>query len=294
MSFTRSPSGLSNLHIFYNVDLIIFTEGGDKTYTIEEINEGKYNETAVDIKFWNTILSVNNFQRKFQLRAIGSKTASNNICEQIINGELKNVAVARDRDLDDFFDTKFTSPFILYTKGYSWENDVYLKDLTLEQIESLIFTSPIPAQAKLIVDKVYTEFEKIGKRLAKVELIFRLNNIKFISDCTGERFFNPKNIPYIINEEQIFIHLKQKKAKLSRPIYLNDFPQELCPYLNNYGKLLESLSITTITYVCKKFGNHKSMPKDIIVANMIEKFSKKLKSSRDEYYFQLVRELEAA
>ena len=58
MSFTRTNAGLSNLALFYSVDLIVFTEGGEQSFSFDEVNEGRFNKTSVDIKFWCNIILV--------------------------------------------------------------------------------------------------------------------------------------------------------------------------------------------------------------------------------------------
>jgi hypothetical protein len=291
MSFTRTRSGLSNLHLFYDSDLIVFTEGGTQTFTLQEIEEGKYNSHSIDIKFWKNIFDINGLEKKVSFRAIGSKTASKSICEKIVNGEIQNIVVVKDRDLDEYVDTIYTSPFILYTKGYSWENDVFIKDLTHEQIESMLLTAETPEGVNSIIDKAFNDFKRIGKNLAKLEIMFRKNGIKFISNMNGERFFNTKTHA-VINKEQFFQVLKEKKVLLDKPRMTTFSGPTICPFMTNYGKLLEALSITVITYICKRFCNIKSIPKDVITISMIERFANKIKRVKDEYYFNLVTNLQ--
>ncbi|QOY51189.1 hypothetical protein [Candidatus Sulfurimonas baltica] len=293
MSFTRTRSGLSNLHLFYDSDLIVFTEGGTQTFTLQEIEEGKHNTYSVDIKFWKNIFDINGLEKKVSFRAIGSKTASKSFCEKIVNGEIHNIVVAKDRDLDEYVDTIYTSPFILYTKGYSWENDVFIKDLTHEQIENMLLTAETPEEVNSIIDKAFNDFKRIGKNLAKLEIMFRKNGVKFISNMNGERFFNAKTHA-VINKEQFFQVLKEKKVLLDKPRMTTFSGPNICPFMTNYGKLLEALSMTVISYICKRFCNIKSIPKDIIITSMIERFANKIKRVRDEYYFNLVTNLQNA
>ena len=51
MAFTRTSSGLTNLAQFHGVEFIVYTEGGDKSYTLEEVINGKFNKSSIDIKF---------------------------------------------------------------------------------------------------------------------------------------------------------------------------------------------------------------------------------------------------
>ena len=55
MAFTRTKSGLSNLAQFHGADVILFTEGGVQSFTFEDVCNGRFNEAAIDIKFWSAI-----------------------------------------------------------------------------------------------------------------------------------------------------------------------------------------------------------------------------------------------
>jgi len=293
MSFSRTASGLSNLHLFYSVDLIIFTEGGERSFTIEDVEKGNYNHISADIKFWKYVLSANNFSKKVQFRAIGSKTICKLICHRIVSGEVKNVAVAMDRDLDEYFEEIFESPFILYTKGYSWENDVFTKDITYKQITSMLLMDDMPEKVKNTIDQAYQNFEKVGYKLIKLEIIFRTYGIKFISDVRGEKFFNGNKCIFI-DKKQIKHLLDDKKKELPRPIYLERSFKISNFYLSIYGKLLKSFSLSVIHYICRKYTNIKSIPSDLIVSAMIERFGYKIKNKKDIYYFNLVERLKLA
>jgi len=292
MSFTRTNSGVSNMRLFYDADIVIYTEGGSSSFSISEVEDGKFNSHSVDIKFWNGVLKANNFNKKVQFKAIGSKTASQAITKKILNGDVKNIAIAKDRDLDQFSQELIDSPFILYTKGYSWENDVFAKELTLAQIESMILEANIPEEVISIVDISYNNFRVVGKSLVKLEILFRSRGVGFICDMNGERFFK-KNSPYI-DTNQVLNIINEKKQLVERPLISGLKLKNICPFMNNYGKLIEALSISVISCVCRKFSDNKSIPKQIIESAMIERFSQKLIKEKDHYYSELVQRLQSA
>jgi len=293
MLFTRTNSGLSNLHLFYDADMVIFTEGGSTSFSIEDAEDGKHNKHSVDIKFWSHILSSNGYDKKVEFRALGSKTASNSLCEKILTNEIKNAAVARDRDLDEYLGKLMDSPFILYTKGYSWENDVFVKESTIDQVRSMLLSGSVPQEILDAIENAYKEFGIYGRNLAKLEIIFRLNGMPFISDLNGERFFNVKKVASI-DKKQVAAVLSEKKKNLRRPVKIRTRMNNICPFFNNYGKLLESLSINIISYFCKKYAGYKSIPKQMLVSAMMERFAQKISLHRDGYYFSIVNNLSLA
>ncbi|WP_218395711.1 hypothetical protein [Alteromonas lipotrueae] len=295
MSFTRTNSGMSNLALFYSSEVIIYTEGGNKSFSTEEVEQGQYSNKSTDIKFWSAIFENSTFNKKVHFRALGSKTASKSICEKIIAGQINNTIVARDRDLDGLCPNSelYDSPFILYTKGYSWENDVYVEQFTTEQIKSMILEQDLPEEISELIRDSYNKYVSIGSRLLKLDLIFRDQNKKFLTEVNGERFFNPKNSAYI-DKKQIASFIKQKKADLTRPVSSEVNLSNICPIMNNYGKLLCSLSLNIINFICKKYSDYKSIPKQIIEANMIDRFRLKHQSEAVPYYSELIGKLVSA
>ena len=54
MSFRRSNRGISNQHMFHDVDLIVFVEGGI-SYSKEDVYNGKFNDESIDTIFWRKV-----------------------------------------------------------------------------------------------------------------------------------------------------------------------------------------------------------------------------------------------
>lgn len=292
MSFTRTRSGLSNLALFFKVDYIVYTEGGNVSYSFADVLDGKFNDNSVDIKFWHVIFNKHGFNKKVYFRALGSKSSLKEICNRITSGDISNVIVTLDSDLDEFIGTKFDSPFILYTRGYSWENDVYHPDLVKDQIESFVLTAEFPEEYLEIIKQVYQNFEHHASRLLKIEIMFRKNNLKFITDCNGERFINGKSIPKL-HIDQMLRLLVERKGRLIRPVEMPEIPLETCPIRYSYGKLQEALGLALIYYIASILSGIKSFPKNMIVASMIERYKNRLNHIEDKYYSDIIGRLKA-
>ncbi|GGK79333.1 hypothetical protein [Amphritea balenae] len=293
MSFTRTSSGLTNNSLFYGVDLIIYTEGGNKSYTADEVLRGAGSEQSVDIKFWSNVLVKHGLTSNIKFKALGSKTCAKEICRLLSEGEIENVAVAVDSDLDDFIGVKIDSPFVLYTKGYSWENDVYRNDLVKDQIESLIFKNGLEERYKYIVDKAFCDLGSKSKTLINVEIMFRLNGVKLITACNGERFFDSRRNPSF-NRKQLSRLIRDNKEQLARPIFVPEYDNNLCSFRYCYGKLVEAMSISLISYICRTMAGFGALPKEFIVAAMIERYARSLEVNKDPYYQAMVNRMLAA
>ncbi|WP_301584568.1 DUF4435 domain-containing protein [Halomonas alkaliantarctica] len=287
MSFTRTSSGLSNLAIFHDVDYILFTEGGETSFSLENVKKGFFNRESVDIKFWSKVLSKHGCNARVEFRALGSKTASKEICDLIEKGKVKNVIVALDSDLDGVLGVKYQSPYIFYTRGYSWENDVYNIDLVKEQVESFILSDRIPQECKVLIDELYSEIERLAPRLMRMEVIFRQNSMRFITDLSGERLISRNSIPKI-NINQIMNVLEEKKVNLDRPVRVACKLNGFCSFSFCYGKLVEALAMSLLSYIAKTFARIKSLPKELMITLMIDRYSNRKGHNEDLYYEEMV------
>lgn len=290
MSFIRTRSGISNLHLFYGAEVVVFTEGGEQSLSLSEVDEGSRNTKSVDVKFWRDVLRVNGFDVKSEFRPVGSKKTLKQLCERVVSGEVDNVVVAMDRDMDGMLGRTFDSPRILYTKGYSWENDAFSQDLTKSQIDAMMMLVENPEEIEEGINKVYEDFKKIGRHLIVLEFVFRRKGVRFLSGFNGERFFNSKRSPFI-DKVQVHSVLREKKNEIDRPVINAVRRFDVCPLMGVYGKLVMALSMTVVNYVCRIYGGVKSIPQEFLVCSMLERFVLKISDNPDDYYSHIARAL---
>lgn len=290
MIFSRTSSGLSNMARFYNADLIVFTEGGTNSFSSQEALDGNFNINSVDIKFWSTALKKYGLDNKLHFRALGSKTSAEELALKVANLEIRNVLVARDSDLDDYFNRKIDSPFVLYTYGYSWENDAWHKDSVVAQLEVFNMSIHLPAPCLESIYKFFSDFNRYARRLLLLELIYRKNGLEFITSCTSEQFINSRSRP-MLKMNALFRLIQENKEKVIRPAK-NDIVFNLQDAVRFcYGKLYECLAYSALCYVSKTYLGIKSIPKAIIIPAMIERFSSLRNDEIDQYYQIMVERL---
>src|SRR5665213_77182 len=131
MSFQHSPAGLSNLHIFSRVDAIVFVEGGESR-SIADVRSGKFDSISSDVAFWQRCFSELGPPIKLQFRAVGAKPTLLDLAREVAQG-VTGVYVAMDRDFDHLMGQAIRAPGVLYTFGYSWENDVWT-EMVIEEV----------------------------------------------------------------------------------------------------------------------------------------------------------------
>lgn len=134
--FRRTMSGLSNQHLFFDVDLVVFTEGGE-SYNKEDVYANKYTEETEDVIFWKNIFKRFIEGKKIKFKSVGSKTTVKEIAIDIIDGQISTVMVAMDNEFDEILNKRIEHPNIFYTYGYSWENDIWNHNVVKAVIEEL-------------------------------------------------------------------------------------------------------------------------------------------------------------
>jgi len=117
MSFERTSSGLSNAHLFHSVDFVVYVEG--------KYEENNSDLASHDQYFWRSVAENVMPAKTFKFISRGSKVNLLSIATEIISGNISNTLVALDRDYDLECNNFLCHPRVIYTYGYSWENDVW-------------------------------------------------------------------------------------------------------------------------------------------------------------------------
>lgn len=157
-AFTRTPAGLSNQHLFYGVDLIIYLEGGEETFTKDQVYDGSFNDESLDEIFWKLLFAKLKVKEKVKFKPVGSKTTILQIADDIVSDKLKSVMVAMDSEFDQVEGKHLNHESVHYTFGYSWENDIWNIDIVVELIETL-------TAQNVDVDAIKENFDEFAKNI---------------------------------------------------------------------------------------------------------------------------------
>ncbi|MDD5180061.1 MAG: DUF4435 domain-containing protein [Gallionellaceae bacterium] len=106
--FTRTPSGQNNQALFYGVDRVVYVEGdGD------------------DQAFWTEVFrAFSSNGRSYKFKSVGSRSTVEEYAELIIGNKSGNCVAIIDSDYEALKSTLFNWPNVIYTYGYSYENDL--------------------------------------------------------------------------------------------------------------------------------------------------------------------------
>lgn len=274
MSFTRTDSGISNLHIFLGVDCVVYVEGG-KSYNYEEVAAGGHSTESFDIQFWQSIFKIFKPSLRCTFRAIGSKLTLLLLAEKIRSGEISNIYVAMDRDFDNYKGSLINAKNVLYTFGYSWENDA-CQLVTIE--EAFYMLCPLCRQANNVhslISTILNDCEQSLRWPVYADLLLCLNESSLFPRDHPESIISilSNNRPAVNRVQLSTLIASKKHLPLSVKIPTG---LRLKPLVDCFGHLMFCYSYRIITYFIKTFTSMSSLPKDYATAALIRAFSDKL------------------
>ncbi|MDF3079166.1 MAG: hypothetical protein K0S09_3055 [Sphingobacteriaceae bacterium] len=271
-SFRRTNSGLNNQHLFYDVDLIVFLEGGKTSYNKTQVYAGNYSKETEDIIFWKNIFSKFKSGKKIKFKSVGSKTTIKEIAVDIIDGKITTVMVAMDNEFDEILNQRINHPNVYYTYGYSWENDVWNQNVIKSVIEELtaikIDNSDIEANMTEFVSKI--------KLAVYSDAYLSKYNSSFFPRQTGYMFCvecNPIDLPSIKDAEIEKKIVEKGITKRKATLFGNRYSIDTLKFC--FGHFLSDYSCQLITHYIKKRHSLSNIPRDIIYRMGIKKYFEK-------------------
>lgn len=285
MAFVRTSSGLKNQHLFHNVDYVVFVEGG-KSFTKVEIDQGNYNPESVDTVFWNKILDRYKSESKFKFKAIGSKTAVLQVAKDIINNNLTTIYAAMDQEFDTILGKLYKHDNILYTFGYSWENDVWNENV----IHSIICASSAKELNITDVVKPFTRFLKEIKFSVYSDGYLFSKGSSFIPRPTNHLKMIDCMIstPPCVKKSEVESLIESKGIVKSR-VYSYGSRKNICCRTHSYGHLLGDVSKLLIKHILKARYNITGLGDEIIRRMAINIFLNFLPVHIDNHYKQIIK-----
>lgn len=170
MSLRRTASGLATMHIFYRADKVVFCEGGKAVSSLAALLAGEGVDTSLDILFWTKIKEMLGAKKSYHFKSVGSKSLLSSIAYDVVEGNFSTIVVCRDLDFDAFLDRRQSHSCLLYTHGYSWENDVCRPEVAGRVLSSYLPSdAATEASVKLLVEKI-TAVSRRLVRLCEIDL----------------------------------------------------------------------------------------------------------------------------
>ncbi len=273
MNFRRTDFGISNLHLFLGVDAVVFVEGGETTYTVEEMSQGLHNPQADDLKYWQIVFTTLAGQKTFHFRAVGSKRTIKDLARLIIAGQVKHILVAMDRDLDHHTGSLPTGAGVLSTLGYSWENDVWTSKVVFATFKKFNTSPQTENQVEKLIEQEFTNARAKLKYCVRADAILSSNKLDPLPRDKLEKILRPvKDGAPIVSLEAAKSVVRVRRLK-TRPARLNGPKVKPDTLRDCYGHLLATLGYHLLVHVLRKFCGITVAPRQLLVPAAIDAFA---------------------
>jgi hypothetical protein len=279
MTFQRTPSGLSNLHVFLNVDAIVFVEGG-VSRTLHEVQSGEFDNESDDIPFWQKCFAELGPRLTLQFRAVGSKPTLIAIAQQVADGVVTGVYVAMDRDFDPLLGLAITAPRVLYTFGYSWENDVWRQAVIEEVFYTLCGVCRYTVKISQIIATSFARFERDIRWTTYGDFLCVKHGIPLLPRRSPQRVMTEaRTSAPAINRTALHLCIREAKAKRTGAMSAG-VRIKTDPLLDCCGHVVGAFGYSLLVYLFKKFCKGTTYPRHLMDSVAIDKFFERIRSGQ--------------
>lgn len=265
MTFTRTNSGRSNLAAFLGVKYVVYSEGGEFDTSLGR------SRTSIDTIFWKGVFSRFFPDLNCTFRPMGSKVNLIPFAQDIESSKISNSIVVMDRDHDHHRNCLITHPCILYTYGYSWENDAWRAEAIISKLEK-ISVAGVPSDiADDIRNKCHNFFSDFN-RLVIVDVLCSLARVQGVH---REKFWaivdsrNPDRLR--VKKDAFKTLISGIKASRVNP-FRHIGGERIIPERDCYGKLLSMFIYNMFTDCFKDVTGQKNLSREMADVMIAEHF----------------------
>ncbi len=265
MTFRRTAAGRSSFHAFLGVDFLVYTEGGEF-----DVDKKEYT-CSIDAVFWKGFFSRFLPGFTYKIKPMGSKINLLPHANDVASLKITNTIVAMDRDHDHHRMCLIKHPCVLYTYGYSWENDAWRAEAIISKLERISEQGISIEDAEIIRVKCRNFFKDFN-RLIFVDVLCSLQRVQGIH---REKFWG-----YV--DYQDFERFKVKKDAFKKLIiaikkdrerkFLYSGTERVVAERDCYGKLLARFIYGIFCDGYREVTGQKNLARDVADVMVAEYF----------------------
>jgi len=270
VTFQRSNSGLSSLYLFYEVESIVFVEGGGDTLSLESLIGGDSNTAGHDFKFWSHLFKRFLKRKRFKFRPVGSKSTLLQLASLISDGRVRNVLVCMDRDFDNYSGRLLHHPRILYTHGYSWENDAWSLQSSIAVFRKISHAVD-DTEALAELKSAFAAFETKLRWIILSHALLVSNGLLSITNSQLEAVVlrGAGQMP-VIRSSAMRELIRHARPRSPKPHVRFPHRMPFSVFDDCYGHLLSTYAFHTLAYLLRKHCNIRSFGKDVAASIAID------------------------
>lgn len=244
MNFRRSASGISNYNVIYDVDCIVYSEGGNAELLKSDPQKYIY---SIDSEFWGALFLKLGSTVRVKIKSLGAKNNVLPYAKDISSGLVANCIAVLDKDHDDHKGIMIEHPLVIYTNGYSWENDAWSAKSVVKVLSRKHPEKRLPPETTENIYSRYEDFEAIIRRLVFVDILCSCQGIECIPDKFGSvvSVYNGAE-PSVIKDAFLKI-IKAAKDTRKTPLRYHG-RKKIYPLVDCYGKLFAEFAYGVFAY----------------------------------------------
>lgn len=178
--FLRTDSGITNRALFTDANFTLYVEGGG----------GVDGAGSSDVVFWGDVLRHLRPDLKVTVVPHGGKPELEFLADKILSGDIANTLVALDSDFDELLDERKEHSNILYTYGYSWENDVFCAEQISNVVKRVLKVDVVDNEKCNIVVDVFNSALKKMVPWINADFWLRSMNSALFPNISSGRFLS--------------------------------------------------------------------------------------------------------
>ena len=277
MSFRRTNNGLSNLAVFLRVDVVAFVEGGPPTISLSDLASGHGHTKTDDTAFWQVLFSCYRPTKRVRIRSVGSKNTLRELANLIAADQINNVYVAMDRDYDNHLGRQIIAPGILYTKGYSFENDIWAPKVVCELFWGFCPQERDNPDASSHIDSAFDRFHKDIARAIRANVALAANDQQLVLGEPALELIERENkgMPrFNIQQFRNKLRCRSKERKCFCPPSMNKLsPQDDC-----HGKVAAAVGYHILLCVLSLYRKKATLSWQLAIGQALTTFGQCLRN----------------
>ena len=242
---------------------------------------GGGNTETNDAAFWRKIFGVFAPEISVKISSIGRKSILVELAEKVRLGTILNVFIAMDRDFDNHLSKKMPSVGIFYTKGYSFENDIWHASTILKVAKDICVHIEDDCQLFIPIKEAYRNFYKDARRAIRVDIALANNSQPLLFNVKPNKFICRKSEFPRFNKSAFRTRLNELRG---RSKYFCPKEIELHNHDDCHGCLSAAFGYNILISVLRKNGSKLKLPKIEATRLIISAFSNCLQTGLCEEY----------
>lgn len=258
MNFRRSASGISNYNVIHNVDYIVYSEGGNAELLKADPNKNIY---SIDSEFWGALFERLGSPARVKIKSLGAKNNVLPYAKDITSGVVSNCIAVLDKDHDDHKGIMIEHPLIVYTNGYSWENDAWSATSLIKVLSQRHPERRLSPEVTENIIRRYAEFEAIIRRLVFVDILCSCQDIECIPNKFGSVVTVHNGAEPAVAKDAFLKIIKAAKGTRKSPLRYHG-RRKIHPLIDCYGKLFAEFAYGVLVHHYKAITGKANITRD--------------------------------